>query len=90
MSQLCLLVVHSSISMKESSQGEEGWYISPSSSLRHKVDAQNKNSFICKDLISITILNLDHILVIHWLYKGTKINSFIYKDKIFIKKFNLT
>ena len=39
MSQLCLFVVHSSISMKESSQREKGKCILPSSLQRNKGDA---------------------------------------------------
>ena len=76
MSQLWLLLVHSSISLKKNPQSEKistfnhHLYKGTRSTHTHKKTKDTKKpSFICKDLISITILSLVYISVI---YEETK------------------
>ena len=88
MSQLWLLLVHSSISLKKNPQSEK---ISTFNHHLYKVQGrhthtkkqriQKKPSFICKDLISITILSLVYISVVYM--KKQRIRTCYYQCSYF-------
>ena len=88
MSQLWLLLVHSSISLKKNPQSEKistfNHHLHKGTRSTHthkKTKDTKKPSFICKDLISITILSLVYISVVYM--KKQRIRTCYYQCSYF-------